>query len=251
MMNRLKRIGRAAVLAAAAALLICQSAFSKGIDTNYTQVNGEVAPGARKKYTKLRGKGKDRVTLMIYMIGSDLESTGGMATSDLNEMVYSGLDNRNVSVLVETGGCKRWRNSVVSPKKLQRWFVSGQGIGLIEEDSLSPMTDEEELADFIRFCAKKAPADRYALILWDHGGGSVSGFGYDETYPNDTLNIGELSRALRMGGVKFDFIGFDACLMANLETALAVEPYADYMIASEESEPGTGWYYTRKFPPNR
>ena len=243
-MNRQKRIGRAVILAAAAVLLICQSVFAKGTDTNYTQVNGEVASGARKKYTKLRGKGRDKVTLMVYMIGSDLESTGGMATSDLNEMAYSGLENRNVSVLVETGGCKRWRNSVVSAKKLQRWFVSGRGIGLIEEDSLSPMTDEEELADFIRFCAKKAPADRYILILWDHGGGSVSGFGHDETYPNDTMNIGELSKALREGGVKFDFIGFDACLMATLETALAVEPYADYMIASEESEPGTGWYYT-------
>ena len=243
-MNRQKRIGRAVILAAAAVLLICQSVFAKGTDTNYTQVNGEVASGARKKYTKLRGKGRDKVTLMVYMIGSDLESTGGMATSDLNEMADSGLENRNVSVLVETGGCKRWRNSVVSAKKLQRWFVSGRGIGLIEEDSLSPMTDEEELADFIRFCAKKAPADRYILILWDHGGGSVSGFGHDETYPNDTMNIGELSKALREGGVKFDFIGFDACLMATLETALAVEPYADYMIASEESEPGTGWYYT-------
>ena len=243
-MNRLKMIRRAAILAACAVVFICQSAFAKGTDTNYTQVNGQVASGARSKYTKLRGKGKDTVTLMIYMIGSDLESSNGMATADLNEIVYSGIGNRKVNILVETGGCKRWRNSVISAKKLQRWFVSGQGIGLIEEKKLSPMTDEEELGDFIRFCAKKAPADRYILIFWDHGGGSVSGFGHDETYPNDAMNIGEISRALKKGGVKFDFIGFDACLMATLETAIAVEPYADYMIASEESEPGTGWYYT-------
>lgn len=243
-MNRIRMIRRAAVLAVAAAMLICLSAFAKGNDTNYTQVNGEVASGARKKYTKLRGKGKDTVTLMIYMIGSDLESQSGMATADLNEMVYSGLDNKKVNVIVETGGCKRWRNSVISAKKLQRWSVSGKGIALLEEDAASPMTNEDELADFIRFCAKKAPADRYLLIFWDHGAGSVSGFGYDETYPNDSMNIGEISKALKKGGVKFDFIGFDACLMATLETAIAIEPYADYMIASEESEPGTGWYYT-------
>ena len=46
------------------------------------------------------------------------------------------------------------------------------------------------------------------------------------------------------GGVKFDIIGFDACLMATLETALVAEQYGDYLIASEAVEPGTGWYYT-------
>ena len=243
-MKRLGIIRRAALIAAAAAAIICQSAFAKGTDTNYSQVNGEVAAGARKKYTKLRGKGRDAVTLMVYMIGSDLESRNGMATADLNEMVYSGLNNNKVNVIVETGGCRRWRNSVINAKKLQRWAVNGQGIALLEENRQAPMTDEDELADFIRFCAKKAPADRYILILWDHGAGSVSGFGYDETYPNDSMNIGEISKALKKGGVRFDFIGFDACLMATLETAIAIEPYADYMIASEESEPGTGWYYT-------
>ena len=240
-----RRMIRCAVLAAAcAALMLCQSVMAKSNDTNYAQVNGTVASGARAKYTKLRGKGKDKVTLMIYMIGSDLESQNGMATADLNEMVYSGLDNQKVNVIVETGGCRRWRNSLMSAKKLQRWRVSGQGVGLMEEKPISPMTEEDELADFIRFCAMEAPADRYILIFWDHGGGSVSGFGHDETSPNDTMNIGEISRALKKGGVRFDFIGFDACLMATLETAIAIEPYADYMIASEESEPGTGWYYT-------
>ena len=240
-----RRMIRCAVLAAACAvLMLCQGVMAKGNDTNYSQVNGTVASGARAKYTKLRGKGKDKVTLMIYMIGSDLESQNGMATADLNEMVYSGLGNQKVNVIVETGGCRKWRNSLISAKKLQRWRVSGQGVGLMEEKPLAPMTEEEELADFIRFCATEAPADRYILIFWDHGGGSVSGFGHDETYPNDTMNIGEIARALKKGGVRFDFIGFDACLMATLETAIAIEPYADYMIASEESEPGTGWYYT-------
>ena len=243
-MKALKRIRCAVLAAACAAVMMAGSASAKGTDTNYTQVNGEVASGARSKYTKLRGRGKDKVTLMVYMIGSDLESQSGMGTADLNEMVYSGLENHKVNVLVETGGCRNWRNSVISPKKLQRWRISGQGIALIEEGGLAPMTDEDELADFISFCKERAPADRYFLIFWDHGGGSVSGFGHDEYSPNDTMNIGEISDALKKGGVRFDFIGFDACLMATLETAIAIEPYADYMIASEESEPGSGWYYT-------
>ena len=243
-MKAFRRIRCAVLAAACAAVIMAGSASAKGADTNYTQVNGEVASGARRKYTKLRGKGKDKVTLMVYMIGSDLESQSGMGTADLNEMVYSGLENHKVNVIAETGGCRRWRNSVINPGKLQRWRISGQGIALMEEGGLAPMTDEDELADFIRFCKDRAPADRYILILWDHGGGSVSGFGHDEYSPNDTMNIGEIAKALKKGGVQFDFIGFDACLMATLETAIAIEPYADYMIASEESEPGTGWYYT-------
>lgn len=244
----MSRIRKLAVLAASA-LMFCatlsQSVEAKGVDTNYTQVDGSVSREAREKYTKLRGRGKDSVTLMVYMIGTDLESRSGMGTSDLNEMLYAGLDNSKVNVLVQTGGCKRWRNSVISAGKQQRWAVNGSGIALLEEKKESvSMTDENELSDFIRFCAKKAPADRYMLIFWDHGGGSVSGYGYDETRPNDSMNLGEISKGLAAGGVQFDFIGFDACLMGTLETAIAMEPYADYLIASEEAEPGTGWYYT-------
>ena len=58
------------------------------------------------------------------------------------------------------------------------------------------------------------------------------------------MTLPEINAALKKGGCTFDWIGFDACLMATLETALVCNDYADYMIASEESEPGTGWYYT-------
>ena len=220
------------------------TAASAGTDTNYSGVNPDVSKKARKKYTKLKGKGKDDVTIMIYMIGTDLESQNGMATSDLNEMLYSGLNNNRVSLYVQTGGCKRWRNSVISAGKTQRWSLTGEGLELRETMKAQTMTSPSVLSDFIQYCAEESPADRYILIFWDHGGGSVSGYGYDETYPNDSMDIAEISRALKYGGVKFDIVGFDACLMSTLETAIAVEPFADYMIASEEAEPGTGWYYT-------
>ncbi len=72
----------------------------------------------------------------------------------------------------------------------------------------------------------------------------MSGFGYDENYPNDMLTLENLSNAFAAGGVLFDFVGFDACLMATAETAYMLEPYADYLIASEETEPATGWAYS-------
>ena len=58
------------------------------------------------------------------------------------------------------------------------------------------------------------------------------------------MDLAEIDQALTNADVAFDFIGFDACLMANTETALMLAEHADYLIASEETEPGIGWYYT-------
>jgi hypothetical protein len=82
------------------------------------------------------------------------------------------------------------------------------------------------------------------LIFWDHGGGSLTGYGYDEKNASSgSMSLAEIDGALKDAGMKYDFVGFDACLMATYETAVMLSDYADYMIASEETEPGVGWYY--------
>ena len=83
-----------------------------------------------------------------------------------------------------------------------------------------PMTDPNTLTSFIKWCAKNFPANRNQLIFWDHGGGSISGYGYDEKFKSSgSMNLAEINQALKKSGVTFDFVGFDACLMATLETA--------------------------------
>ena len=212
--------------------------------TSYTSVDSSVSNQARSKYTTIRGNKKDEVTVMVYICGSDLESEHGMATADLNEMLHANLNDDQVNVIVETGGAKKWKNSVISNSTNQRYRVTSKGLVRLDEKVGSKsMVDPNTLADFIQFCAKNYPADRYMLILWDHGGGAISGYGYDQK-ASGTMTLDKINSALKKGGVKFDFIGFDACLMATLETAIVTEPYADYLIASEEAEPGTGWYYT-------
>ena len=107
------------------------------------------------------------------------------------------------------------------------------------------MTKPDTLTGFIQWCNQNYPANRRELIFWDHGGGSISGYGYDEKNPGSgSMTLSGINQALKNAGVTFDFIGFDACLMATVETALMLDDYADYMIASEETEPGVGWYYT-------
>ena len=214
-------------------------------EANTGKLNASVAPGAREKYTKLLGSGRDTATIMIYMCGTDLESRSSMGTYDLQEMLAANFGS-GINLLVYTGGCKGWKNNQVSSSTNQIWQVK-DGKMICLEDNLGsvPMTDPSTLSGYIQYCAANYPASRYELILWDHGGGSVSGYGYDEKFASSgSMNLAGLDTALKAGGVKFDFIGFDACLMATAETALTMAPYADYLIASEETEPGVGWYYT-------
>ena len=216
-----------------------------GSDTSDSTVDTSVAAGSREKRTVIKGNGEDVVTLMIYMCGTDLESKYGMASSDMEEMRSASFGD-NVNVIIFTGGCSQWKVSGISNKVNQIYQIKNGQIGRIVEDAGSkPMTDPNNLASFIQFCAKNFPANRNELILWDHGGGSVTGYGYDEKNKNSgSMSLAGVNQALKAGGVKFDFIGFDACLMATAETALMLNEHADYLIASEETEPGIGWYYT-------
>lgn len=221
--------------------------ISSGWDngSNEGTLNTSVAAGTRDKYTEMLGNGNDEVTLMLYLCGTDLESGSSMATLDLQEMLNADI-SENINLIVYTGGCKQWKNNLLSNKTNQIWQVKDEGMVCLEEDmGKVSMTDPDTLSTFIKYCAKNYPANRNALIFWDHGGGSVSGYGYDEKFASSgSMSLAEIDKALSAGGVKFDFVGYDACLMSTTENALMLSKHADYMIASEEVEPGIGWYYT-------
>lgn len=191
-----------------------------------------------------QGNASDTYTLMLYMCASDLESECGFATEDLNEIMY-GYTAGNLNVIVQTGGTAEWQNTVVADDRCQRYRVTEDGLELVDDSlGMQNMADSATLTDFIQYCSSNYAADHYGLVLWDHGGGVVGGYGYDENFGGDSMSLTEMSRALGDANVHLDMLGFDACLMANFETCLMAAPYADYLIASEEPEPGCGWYYT-------
>lgn len=187
--------------------------------------------------------GDGTATIMIYMIGSDLESQGGCASSDIDEICNATLDG-NVNVIIQTGGATEWQNPNVDPNYIQRFYVENGDINLVEELDLASMVDPDTLYDFLSWGTENYPADTTGVIMWDHGGGTLCGYGVDENDPENMLSLSSIASAFEASGAHFDFVGFDACLMATIETACALEPYTDYLIASEETEPGTGWYYT-------
>lgn len=80
------------------------------------------------------------------------------------------------------------------------------------------------------------------------------GICWDESTGNYLTNQ-KLVQALKkictnlLGGKKLSIIGFDACLMAMVEVASLVQPYAEIMVASQEVELGTGWNYSHVLYP--
>ena len=214
--------------------------------SNTGTLDTSVAAGAADKKTVLKGNGNDVVTIMVYMCGTDLESKHAMASKDMQEMLSANVGDK-INLIIYTGGCKNWQNNIVSSSVNQIYQIRNGSMTCLESNAgKGAMTDPANLSGFIKWTAGRFPADRYELILWDHGGGSTSGYGYDEKNAmSGAMSLAGIDKALKAGGVNFDFVGFDACLMATVETALVVSNYSDYMIASEETEPGIGWYYTK------
>lgn len=183
-------------------------------------------------------------TLLIYMCASSLESKNGAAGADISELLSADIQD-NVNVVIETGGTNHWKKHGISTDKLQKYCVKDNKLILLEEYNLSSMGSSYTLTDFINWGTKKFPAKKTALILWDHGGGFLKGICRDELFFDDWLTVQEFDKALKASSFseRFDFIGFDACFMANYETALTASQYTDYLIASEGKEPTSGWDY--------
>lgn len=183
-------------------------------------------------------------TLLIYMTGSDLESADGAASADIAE-ILAASPGEDLHVLIQTGGTADWRlKEIGSGDCPKRFIAEGNELRHLETLDPCPMSSPETLHDFLSWGIETAPAARYAAILWNHGGGAILGYGFDELYPGTSMSLAGLRDAFEGLEARFSFIGFDACLMGCLETARALSGYADYLIASEGREPLSGWFYT-------
>lgn len=158
-----------------------------------------------------------------------------------------GKPGRQLNLIIYTGGAREWQNDYISSDANQIWQVKGgKMVKLVGSDGNRSMVKPNTLTRFIRYCRQNFPANRYDLIMWDHGSGSSGGCGYDEKHEEEgSMSLAGINKALDESGVKFDMIGFDACLMGTVENAAALSDNADYLLASEESEPGDGWHYTK------
>ncbi len=173
-------------------------------------------------------------TVLIYMSGSDLESSYGEGSRTLLK-IAAACNNPNVRILAQTGGCTRWNNIRVSSKKMQRFRLSGKSLEQIAEVPLDSMGKSETLSSFISWGRKNYPADRYMILFWGEGAPVSSGFLHDKLYSDDFLSVAEMKQALYDGGVHFDIAVFDASLAQSLELCREISPYVHYSVGSEET----------------
>ncbi len=191
-------------------------------------------------------------TYMVYMGADNNLSTAGVF--DLNEMEAAGSDEKvNVVLQAEFSsfytdfaaiGHEGYKGETLrfivhddgNPNNVN--FGAGKSIGNVNMGSPAALTG------FIKWAATTYPADHYALVVWDHGAGwkkstLFKGAVQDET-SDSFMSLPDLAGAVRNAGVHLDVINFDACLMAMYEVAYEFLELADYMVFSEEVEPGEG-----------
>ncbi len=193
---------------------------------------------------------RDSRTVLIYMCGSNLETTFGAATKNIAEMLSVKLPS-GVNVMIETGGAKKWRDYDIASDKISRYTIRNGRLVLLQALERSNMGYVKTFSDFLDYGFKKFPAKNTAVILWDHGSGCINGMISDENY-SGSLGIDDIKTAFtdtkkKHKDAHVDILGMDACLMANFETAFTLKDCADYILASEEIEPTGGWNYRSLF----
>lgn len=186
-------------------------------------------------------------TVMVYMAAdNDLDVA---APLDVQEMLGVGSTD-NVTIVLQY-------DSRSTPTK--RYRIDRGQLTLLSGLGEQNMASVDTLKDFVVSSMTGFPADHYALILSDHGGGWQSGVDKRvasilEDWNNapylkasKPLSNIEVSTALRMAtektGKPLDILGIDACLMATIEAVYEFRNNAAIMVASQNNVQGLGWDY--------
>jgi Clostripain family len=138
----------------------------------------------------------------------------------------------------------------------QRIIVYQDRLEIVQTDINADSGSEKTALDACIWACTDFPSEHVAVVFWDHGSGVLNptkrGVCFDDTTGNYLTDI-NLKNILNVMSTKYlnckkvDIVGFDACLMAGLEFFSTLSPFADYVIASEETIPGAGWDYTHSF----
>ena len=194
-------------------------------------------------------------TVMVYLdADNDLERP---MMKNLEEMLHLGKSDRvNVIVLAarSSEGEGKYTNAAVA--NLPNWTdgkllrVEPGRLQELADWGAIDMGDATVLKRFLSTAMHDNPAERYALFFGDHGMAWAGVAVAESMGGGDSLAIDEIAGAFKASlppGSRLELIGFDACVMANLEVARTLAPYAHYLVASEEIEPSDGWDYAALF----
>lgn len=193
--------------------------------------------------------------------------TDALGYGPANYMIKGMIENlnpANTNIVIQTGSTEqymKWTDDEIKtagadPEKFyikdwyqaNRWQIKNTGIELLEskgnicrngnETGCVKITSGDTIGDFLTYGVKNFPADRYVVIFFSHGGGSIAGFGSGTT-------VTEMQKAFDIAktatNAEFDIIGFAACLMGTAEWMHYLADYGKYYVASEETELEFPW----------
>jgi hypothetical protein len=198
-------------------------------------------------------------TVMIYLgCDNDIDApprpgvTGPWSLYHLNKMEMVGSTNEvAVCAMADSVRTSQYRENHYYIKKDNdttdvsspiKWYD-------LEVNTGHPNT----LVEFINRSVQWYPAERYALIVFNHGQGFRGIIKddwpeerYNQTDP-DWLEMSELREALNKTkndlGITLDVIGFHACVMAQVEVAYQIREFTEVFVASEELQYMSSWPY--------
>ena len=187
-------------------------------------------------------------TILIWLNGNNsLEQYVDMNSDQIRSAMPTIDSQIDVVAMVATGGKSNYTHFGASVDKDE---ISNEG----KIDG----GDYKEVVNFIKWGVDKYPAKHYFLILWDHGSGWTPMLGkggifnlFDvsvDEYTNHVILTNQIHLIFdEIKPIHIDVLGYDACLMAEMETNYEARS-VDYVVASEETEPGAGWPYDKMFP---
>jgi len=192
-------------------------------------------------------------TIMVFSSAkNDLEP---FLLKDLNEMEMVG-SNAKVNIVAEVGRIDGYDDTDGDWKGVRRYLITKDndtgkmGSKMLQDMGMTDMGDYRNLAAFGKWAKQNYPAKKYMLIVSNHGSGWEKGLArirvnkgisYDEQSGNH-INTPQLGLALKAIG-KLDVFGTDACLMQMAEVVYEIKDSVDYIVGSEETEPGDGYTY--------
>jgi hypothetical protein len=228
-----------------------------GTPASTSPASGTVKPPAAKPSGAApvsSGKGAKADWTILFYFGADCDLEYSMLENMRQMLAVGGSDKVNIIVLADRSpnGDEEEGYSNDGVANMKNWktakLFSVRKKKLVELADWGPQNlgDPKVFERFLEYGEKNYPAAKTALLFSDHGAGWI-GVNADENPDSDILTLPGIQSVLARITKKYgmlELIGFDACLMSNLEVAQAIAPYGRIMVASEEVEPCDGWSFT-------
>lgn len=188
---------------------------------------------------------------ILYYASGDHESPS-FIWEDLNEIEAAGLSDR-----VQVVATVDWPGSPYPGPQAVRYVMgaddnpdalTAQQVATLGEANFG---DPAVLANFLAWGISTYPANHYALFLPGYGGGRA-GCCLDQNVglpdQSDHLSLTDISQAITLAEAQtgidhVDVLATSASFMGQLDALAALQPAADYIVASPALVPGEGWEY--------